>query len=103
MASKVSKNSAAAVVARREVEGDGVVALPVTSCLYLHRPGEGAGALDKDAVLRRIRQRRRRAANRLRESLLSSLLLRPARQLQAADKDGGERLTSWLDDAFSSP
>ncbi|KAG8044346.1 hypothetical protein GUJ93_ZPchr0820g22890 [Zizania palustris] len=75
----------------------------VTDRLRAMSPGEGAGALDKDAVLRRIRQRRRRAANRLRESLLSSLLLRPARQLQAADKDGGERLTSWLDDAFSSP
>uniref|UniRef100_A0A0D9Y126 Uncharacterized protein n=1 Tax=Leersia perrieri TaxID=77586 RepID=A0A0D9Y126_9ORYZ len=95
MASMVSKNSSPA---RHDgVDGDCGAAMPViTSCIYLHRPEPGAGALDKDAVLRRIRHRRR--ANRLRESL-QSLLLTAAPE--TAEKDG-ERLT-WLDDAFSSP
>ncbi|XP_040385726.1 uncharacterized protein LOC102713148 [Oryza brachyantha] len=83
MASVVSKNSPPA---RHE---DGVAAPP---------------ALDKDAVLRRIRHRRR--ANRLRESLQSLLLTQqaaapPPPPPETADKDG-ERL-AWLDDAFSSP
>jgi len=47
-------------------------AAPVTSFLYLH---PGAGALDKDAVLRRIRHRRRH--NRLRDTLRSMLQAPP--------------------------
>uniref|UniRef100_A0A0E0BUR9 Uncharacterized protein n=1 Tax=Oryza glumipatula TaxID=40148 RepID=A0A0E0BUR9_9ORYZ len=102
MASMVSKNSPPAT-ARHEDGGEGGTALTVTSCLYLHRPEPGAGALDKDAVLRRIRHRRR--ANRLRESLQSLLLTQQQQAAPppetAADK-GRERL-AWLDDAFSSP
>ncbi|KAK1626140.1 hypothetical protein QYE76_000455 [Lolium multiflorum] len=70
----------------------------VTSRLYLHRPGPGAGPLEKDAVLRRIRHRRR--ANRLQDTLRSLLVLQQA----APEPDGdGERPAAWLEDAFSSP
>ena len=56
----------------------GVEAAPVTSCLYLRH---GAGALDRDAVLRRIRHRRRHS--RLRDTLRSMVL-----QAQPAEPDG---------------
>uniref|UniRef100_A0ACD5ZYK0 Uncharacterized protein n=1 Tax=Avena sativa TaxID=4498 RepID=A0ACD5ZYK0_AVESA len=82
-------------------EGDGDAAAGVTSRLYLHRPGPGAGALEKDAVLRRIRHRRR--ANRLRDTLRSLLVLQK-QQVAVPEPDGdGERPAGWLDDAFSSP
>jgi hypothetical protein len=69
----------------------------VTSRLYLHRPGPGAGPLEKDAVLRRIRHRRR--ANGLQDTLRSLLVLQ-----QAAPEPDSERPAAWLDeDAFSSP
>ncbi|RCV19304.1 hypothetical protein SETIT_3G374000v2 [Setaria italica] len=75
-------------------------AAPVTSCLYLH---PGAGTLDKDAVLRRIRHRRRH--NRLRDTLRSMLQAPPPPQ-ETENMDGGaaERHLPWpLDDAFSAP
>jgi hypothetical protein len=81
-------------------EGDGGAAAGVTSRLYLHRPGPGAGPLEREAVLRRIRHRRR--ANRLQDTLRSLLVLQQA----APEPDGdGERPAAWLavDDAFSSP
>lgn len=79
-------------------EGD---AAAVTSRLYLHRPG-AAGPLEKDAVLRRIRHRRR--ANRLRDTLRSLLLhQQPQQAAPELPEDDGER-PAWLaDDAFSAP
>ncbi|CAN6329688.1 unnamed protein product [Urochloa humidicola] len=81
-------------------EGGGVDAAavaPVTSFLYLH---PGAGSLDKDAVLRRIRHRRRH--NRLRDTLRSMLQAPPP---EPESMDGAaERQLPWpLDDAFSAP
>ncbi|XP_062201958.1 uncharacterized protein LOC133904455 [Phragmites australis] len=70
---------------------------PVTSCLYLHRPGAGSGALDKDAMLRCIRHRRR--ANRPRDTLRSMLQAPPP----PPEPDNSERQLSWLDDAYSTP
>uniref|UniRef100_A0A0A8XTL8 Uncharacterized protein n=1 Tax=Arundo donax TaxID=35708 RepID=A0A0A8XTL8_ARUDO len=69
--SMVSKNPPPAAQGDGSDDGEGTAApvAPVTSCLYLHRPGPGVGALDKDAVLRRIRHRRRH--NRLRDMLRS--------------------------------
>ena len=76
------------------VEGE---AAPVTSCLYL-RPG--AGALDRDAVLRRIRHRRRH--NRLRDTLRS--MVQAPQPAEPDGMDGAERHLPWpLDDAFSAP
>jgi hypothetical protein len=74
-------------------------ATPVTSCLYLH---PGAGAMDRDAVLRRIRHRRRH--NRLRDTL-RSMLLQPPPPPEPESVDGAaERQLPWpLDDAFSAP
>ena len=83
----------------REGSAEGEAA-PVTSCLYL-RPG--AGALDRDAVLRRIRHRRRH--NRLRDTL-RSMVQAPASPPQPAEPDGDveRRHLPWpLDDAFSAP
>ncbi|XP_066360450.1 uncharacterized protein [Miscanthus floridulus] len=82
------------------VEGE---AAPVTSCLYL-RPG--AGALDRDAVLRRIRHRRRH--NRLHDTLRSMVQApAPASPPQPAEPDGvdgAERHLPWpIYDAFSAP
>ncbi|CAN6338788.1 unnamed protein product [Urochloa humidicola] len=80
---------------------DAAAAAPVTSCLYL-RPG--AGSLDRDAVLRRIRHRRRH--NRLRDTLRSMLQAPPpAAAAEQESVDGGaERQRPWpLDDAFSAP
>lgn len=86
-------------------EGGGSVdaggpAVPVTSCLYLH---PGAGALDRDAVLRRIRHRRRH--NRLRDTLRSMLQAPPPPPPPETEMvDGAERQVPWpLDDAFSAP
>jgi len=74
-------------------------AAPVTSFLYLH---PGAGALDKDAVLRRIRHRRRH--NRLRDTLRSMLQAAPPAPPEPEIMDGAERQLPWpLDDAFSAP
>ncbi|KAI4987039.1 hypothetical protein ZWY2020_019839 [Hordeum vulgare] len=86
-----------AAAAAAHDEGDAAAAVRVTSRLYLHRPGPGAGALEKDAVLRRIRHRRR--ANRLRDTLRSLLVLQ---QQAAPEPEEGER-PAWLDDAFTSP
>ena len=81
-------------------EETGDAAAGVTSRLYLYRPGHGAGPLEKDAVLRRIRHRRR--ANRLQDTLRS--LLVQQKQQAAPEPDGdGKRPVTWLDDAFSSP
>ncbi|XP_062204743.1 uncharacterized protein LOC133906760 [Phragmites australis] len=99
--SMVSKNPPPAAHGDRDGEDGGggaaTAVAPVTSCLYLHRPGPGAGALDKDAVLRRIRHRRR--ANRLRDTLRSMLQAPPPEP----DIKNGERQLAWLDDAFSAP
>ncbi|KAL6847038.1 hypothetical protein ACP4OV_022891 [Aristida adscensionis] len=81
--------------------GEGAAAAPVTSCLYLHRPGPGAGALDRDAVLRRIRHRRRH--DQLRDTL-RSMLQAPPPPATEAKGGGGERRLAWpLDEAFSAP
>ncbi|RLN01035.1 uncharacterized protein C2845_PM06G32730 [Panicum miliaceum] len=75
---------------------DAAAAAPVTSFLYLH---PGAGTLDRDAVLRRIRHRRRH--NRLRDTLRSMLQAPPP---EPEIMDGAERQLPWpLDDAFSAP
>ncbi|CAL4898144.1 unnamed protein product [Urochloa decumbens] len=86
-------------------EGGGVdaasaAAAPVTSCLYLH---PGAGSLDRDAVLRRIRHRRRH--NRLRDTLRSMLQAPPPPPPEPEGMDGAaERQLPWpLGDAFSAP
>jgi hypothetical protein len=79
---------------------DASVALPVTSRLYLHRPGPGEGALDRDAVLRRIRHRRRH--NRLRDTL-RSMLQAPPQEPENADGVERQHLPWPLDDAFSAP
>jgi hypothetical protein len=71
---------------------------PVTSRLYLHRPGPGAGALDRDAVLRRIRHRRRH--NRLRDTLRSMLQAPPPENADGVER---QHLPWPLDDAFSAP
>ncbi|CAN6334770.1 unnamed protein product [Urochloa humidicola] len=73
-------------------------AAPVTSFLYLH---PGAGSLDRDAVLRRIRHRRRH--NRLRDTLRS--MLQAPQPPEPESMDGAaERQLPWpLDDAFSAP
>ncbi|KAF8692255.1 hypothetical protein HU200_039860 [Digitaria exilis] len=80
--------------------GGSSAGVPVTSCLYLH---PGAGALDRDAVLRRIRHRRRH--NRLRDTLLSMLQAPPPQTSPEPETmDGAERHLPWpLDDAFSAP
>lgn len=79
-------------------EGSVEAAAPVTSCLYLH---PGAGALDRDAVLRRIRHRRRH--NRLHDTL-RSMVQAPAQPPEPDSMDGAERHLPWpLDDAFSAP
>ncbi|KAF7057024.1 hypothetical protein CFC21_064372 [Triticum aestivum] len=98
MDSRMSKSppSSPPPAAAQEDEGD-AAAVRVTSRLYLHRPGPGAGPLEKDAVLRRIRHRRR--ANRLRDTLRSLLVLQ---QHAAPEPEDGER-PAWLDDAFTSP
>ncbi|WOK99611.1 hypothetical protein Cni_G08323 [Canna indica] len=72
----------------------------VTTCLYLIKPDDAAGggerrSLDKEVVLRRIRQRKR--VSRLRAALQS--LLKPAPGIA---KEEGEP-KSMLDDAFSFP
>jgi hypothetical protein len=97
MESRMSKSPPSSPPAAALDQGDGDAR--VTSRLYLHRPGPGAGALEKDAVLRRIRHRRR--ANRLQDTLRSLLVLQQA----APQPDGdGERPAACLDeDAFSSP
>ncbi|CAL4905453.1 unnamed protein product [Urochloa decumbens] len=82
-------------------EGGGVdaAAAPVTSCLYLH---PGAGSLDRDAVLRRIRHRRRH--NRLRDTLRSMLQAPPPPPEPESMDGAAERQLPWpLDDAFSAP
>jgi hypothetical protein len=74
-------------------------ATPVTSCLYLH---PGAGAMDRDAVLRRIRHRRRH--NRLRDTLRSMLLQAPPPPEPESVDGAAERQLPWpLDDAFFAP
>jgi hypothetical protein len=99
MESRMSKSPPPSSPTAAHHDGDGGASARVTSRLYLHRPGPGAGALEKDAVLRRIRHRRR--ANRLQDTLRSLLVLQQA----APETDGdGERPPVWLDeDAFSSP
>ncbi|KAF7070639.1 hypothetical protein CFC21_076132 [Triticum aestivum] len=93
MDSRVSKSppsSPPPAAAHDEGDGDAAAAVRVTSRLYLHRPGPGAGPLEKDAVLRRIRHRRR--ANRLRDTLRSLLVLQQ-QQPTAPEPE----------DAFTSP
>ena len=100
MDSRMSKSplsSPPAAAAHDEGDGDAAAVVRVTSRMYLHRPGPGAGPLEKDAVLRRIRHRRR--ANRLRDTLRSLLVLQ---QHAAPEPEDGER-PAWLDDAFTSP
>ena len=98
-----SKNPPPAAGYSGDGEGGSVdaaaAAAPVTSFLYLH---PGAGALDKDAVLRRIRHRRRH--NRLRDTLRSMLQAAPPPPPEPEIMDGAERQLPWpLDDAFSAP
>ncbi|GJM95279.1 hypothetical protein PR202_ga11993 [Eleusine coracana subsp. coracana] len=70
---------------------------PVTSRLYLHRPAP----LDRDAVLRRIRHRRRH--NQLRDTL-RSMLQAPPPEPEPEKTDGERQQLAWqLDDAFSAP
>ncbi|KAF8733335.1 hypothetical protein HU200_014939 [Digitaria exilis] len=102
--SMVSKTTSPPPAGYGDGEGGGSVdaggssaAVPVTSCLYLHPV---AGALDRDAVLRRIRHRRRH--NRLRDTLLSMMQAPPPPEPETMD--GAERHLPWpLDDAFSAP
>uniref|UniRef100_A0ACD5ZYQ8 Uncharacterized protein n=1 Tax=Avena sativa TaxID=4498 RepID=A0ACD5ZYQ8_AVESA len=100
MESRMSRSgpSSPPPAAHDEVE-HGDAAAGVTRRLYLHRPGPGAGALEKDAVLRRIRHRRR--ANRLWDTL-RSLLVQQQQAAPQPERDG-ERPAEWLVDAFSSP
>ncbi|CAN6343593.1 unnamed protein product [Urochloa humidicola] len=96
----VSKTSPAAGYGG-EGEGGSVdaAAAPVTSFLYLH---PGAGSLDRDAVLRRIRHRRRH--NRLRDTLRSMLQAPPPPPEPESMDGAAARQLPWpLDDAFSAP
>ncbi|XP_017698840.1 uncharacterized protein LOC108511386 [Phoenix dactylifera] len=74
----------------------------VTSCIYL-KPDEGGGAaaarrsLDKEMVLRRIRQRKR--VNQIRAAIQSLLRASP----DLGEKDGEPPSSWWLDDVFSAP
>ncbi|KAJ1266149.1 hypothetical protein BS78_08G128800 [Paspalum vaginatum] len=99
--SMVSKSSPPPSGYGGDGEGSNVVeataVAPVTSCLYLRA---GAGALDKDAVLRRIRHRRRH--DRLRDTL-RSMLQAPEPVPDDADGAGRAQLPWPLDDAFSAP
>ncbi|KAL6622550.1 hypothetical protein ACP70R_032429 [Stipagrostis hirtigluma subsp. patula] len=101
----VSKNSRDQAHGGRDGDDGGSAAAaavaPVTSCLYLHRPGPGAGALDRDAVLRRIRHRRRH--NHLRDTLRSMIQAPPPPPETETNNMDGESQLAWLDDAFSSP
>ena len=100
----VSQNPPRAAHAGDRDSDDGRAAAevtPVTSCLYLHRPGPGAGALDRDAVLRRIRHRRRH--NRLRDTL-RSMLQAPPPEPEPENTDVERQQLAWqLEDAFSAP
>uniref|UniRef100_A0ACD5YJQ1 Uncharacterized protein n=1 Tax=Avena sativa TaxID=4498 RepID=A0ACD5YJQ1_AVESA len=101
MESRMSKSgpSSPPPAAHDEAEHGDAAAAGVTSRLYLHRPGPGAGALEKDAVLRRIRHRRR--ANRLRDTLRSLLVQQQQGAAPETERDAEQ--PAWLDDAFSSP
>ncbi|KAF6155752.1 hypothetical protein GIB67_007399 [Kingdonia uniflora] len=75
-----------------DVENQTDVQMTITSHLYL-KPTHTSEPMDKDVVLRRIRQRKRvyRFRNAL-QAILSSPFSR---------KNEGEK--KWLDDAFSAP
>ncbi|CAM0949158.1 unnamed protein product [Alopecurus aequalis] len=96
MESRMSKSPPSSPAAAQNAEGYGDER--VTSRLYLYRPGPGAGPLDKDAVLRRIRHRRR--ASRLQDTLRSLLF---QQQHAAPEPDGDSERPAWPEDAFSSP
>ncbi|CAL5092646.1 unnamed protein product [Urochloa decumbens] len=81
------------------VDAASAAAAPVTSFLYLH---PGAGGLDKETVLRRIRHRRRH--NRLRDTLRSMLQAPPPPPEPESMDGAAERQLPWpLDDALSAP
>ncbi|KAF8405098.1 hypothetical protein HHK36_009996 [Tetracentron sinense] len=70
--------------------------LPVTTHLYL-KPTNSSETLDKDVVLRRIRQRKR--VNKFR-SALQALLISP---FSGGTDNVSVHEKKWLDDAFSAP
>ncbi|KAG1347956.1 hypothetical protein COCNU_06G017850 [Cocos nucifera] len=72
----------------------------VTSCIYLKPDAGGAAvrrSLDKEVVLRRIRQRKR--VNQIRTAIQSLLGASP----DTGEKDGELPSSWWLDDVFSAP
>lgn len=69
---------------------------PVTSHVYIKRENSGQ-ALDREVVLRRIRQRRR--MNKAKASLLA-LIRSPFSE--RTDKEASAEETKWVDDAFAA-
>ncbi|CAL1410937.1 unnamed protein product [Linum trigynum] len=94
--------------AAEEVEGEGGVVLSaVTSQVCIRSPGDAAGTLNKEAVLRQIRQRKR--MNRVRGAV-HGLFGRLSRSNSNKDKPNGKPRTDgksvsvkWADDAFAGP
>ncbi|CAI0465450.1 unnamed protein product [Linum tenue] len=85
-------------------EGEGRVILSGVTSHVCIRPGDTAGTLDKEAVLRQIRQRKR--MNRLRGAI-HGLFGLSGPDSNKDDKSNGRPksvcVVKWVDDAFAAP